>query len=99
MRARIAAPLRVEHAALRGATTPVVRTGMGPRRSVQSAARLRGTAVMVAGVGGGLRSDVRVGDVVVPTEVRGPSTVVCPSAPLLAASLRELGLTVHCGPI
>jgi 4-hydroxy-3-methylbut-2-enyl diphosphate reductase len=95
----IAAPLRVEHAALRRATTAVVRTGMGPRRSVRSAARLRGSALLVAGVGGGLRSRIRVGDVVVATEVRGPSTVVCPSAPLLAASLRELGLTVHCGPI
>jgi 4-hydroxy-3-methylbut-2-enyl diphosphate reductase len=42
---------------------------------------------------------VRVGDVVVATEVRGPSTVACPSAPILAAALRRLGLRVHCGPI
>jgi 4-hydroxy-3-methylbut-2-enyl diphosphate reductase len=44
---------------------------------------------------------VRVGDVVVATELRcdGESTVACPSAPLLASALRRLGLTVHCGPI
>lgn len=94
----IAAPLRVEQAALRRARTPVVRTGMGPRRSRSAAARLAG-AVVVAGVGGGLAAHVRVGDVVVATEVRGPSTVACPSAPMLAAALRRLGLTVHCGPI
>jgi 4-hydroxy-3-methylbut-2-en-1-yl diphosphate reductase len=94
----IAAPLRVEQAALRQARTPVVRTGMGPRRSRSAAVRLRG-AVVVAGVGGGLTADVRVGDVVVATEVRGPSTVPCPSAPMLTAALRRLGLVVYCGPI
>jgi 4-hydroxy-3-methylbut-2-enyl diphosphate reductase len=97
----LAAPLRLEQAALRGARTPVVRTGMGPRRSVQASARLGDRALLVAGVGGGLASGLRLGDLVVATEVRGPDGTVthCPSAPLLAAALRRLDLTVHSGPI
>jgi hypothetical protein len=98
MTAVIAAPLRVEQAALRHARTPVIHTGMGPRRSRNAAERLGG-AVVVAGVGGGLTAEVRVGDVVVATEVRGSSTVACPSAPILAAALRGSGLRVYCGPI
>jgi 4-hydroxy-3-methylbut-2-enyl diphosphate reductase len=95
----IAAPLRVEQVALRRAATPVVRTGMGFQRSRAASRRLSG-AVLVAGVGGGLVPEVRVGDVVVATEVRdGESTVACSSAPLLASALRRLGLTVHCGPV
>jgi 4-hydroxy-3-methylbut-2-en-1-yl diphosphate reductase len=95
----IASPLRVEQVALRRAATPVVRTGMGFARSRAAARRLSGP-VLVAGVGGGLVPEVRVGDVVVATEVRdGESTVVCPSAPLLGSALRRLGLTVHCGPL
>jgi 4-hydroxy-3-methylbut-2-enyl diphosphate reductase len=96
----IAAPLRVEQVALRRATTPVVRTGMGFRRSRVASKNLAGP-ILVAGVGGGLVPEVRVGDVVVATEVRADSesTVACPSAPLLASALRRLGLTVHCGPL
>jgi 4-hydroxy-3-methylbut-2-enyl diphosphate reductase len=96
----IAAPLRVEQVALRRATTPVVRTGMGFRRSRVTSKNLAGP-ILVAGVGGGLVPEVRVGDVVVATEVRADSesTVACPSAPLLASALRRLGLTVHCGPL
>jgi 4-hydroxy-3-methylbut-2-enyl diphosphate reductase len=95
----IAAPLRVERAALRRARTPVVRTGMGWQRA--SAWTTQAAAVLVAGVAGGLDPRVRVGDLVVATEVRGPdgTVVACPSAPLLAAELRRLGLSVHCGPI
>jgi 4-hydroxy-3-methylbut-2-en-1-yl diphosphate reductase len=95
----IAAPLRVERAALRRARTPVVRTGMGSQRA--SAWTTQAAAVLVAGVAGGLDPRVRVGDLVVATEVRGPdgTAVACPSAPLLAAELRRLGLSVHCGPI
>lgn len=99
----IATPLRIERAALRGARTPVRRTGMGPRRSQRSVAELRGAAVLVAGIGGGLAPQVRVGDLVVATEVVGGDghAVACPSAPWLAERLRGLGLagTVHCGPI
>jgi 4-hydroxy-3-methylbut-2-enyl diphosphate reductase len=97
----IAAPLRVEQAALHTARAAVVRTGMGRRRSLAAARHLGEEAVLVAGVGGGLRPDVRVGDVVVATSVVAPdgSKVACPSAELLAGELRRLGLSVHCGPI
>jgi 4-hydroxy-3-methylbut-2-enyl diphosphate reductase len=97
----IAAPLWVERVALRGARTPVVHTGMGPRRSARSARRRSDTAVLVAGVGGGLSPLVRVGDLVVASEVRGPDGAIvgCPSAAALAAELRQTGARVHCGPI
>jgi 4-hydroxy-3-methylbut-2-enyl diphosphate reductase len=97
----IAVPLRAEWAALRSARTPLVRAGMGPRRARQTAHRLAGQARLVAGVAGGLAPDVKPGDVVVATEVRGPDGVAhpCASAPLIAAELRQLGLRVHCGPL
>ncbi|HEY1488830.1 MAG TPA: 4-hydroxy-3-methylbut-2-enyl diphosphate reductase [Micromonosporaceae bacterium] len=95
MNPTIYAPLRAERFALRRARTPVVRTGMGPSR----VSAVDGPA-LVAGVAGGLGADVRPGDVVVASEVRGPDrTVACPSAPILAGALRRLGLTVHVGPI
>ncbi|MEO6879698.1 MAG: 4-hydroxy-3-methylbut-2-enyl diphosphate reductase [Mycobacteriaceae bacterium] len=91
----VCTPLRVEHAVLarplRG--VDVVRTGMG---AVAAGPR----PTLVAGVGGGLDPRCRPGDLVVASEVRGPdATVSSPSAPLLAAALRRLGLTVHLGPI
>jgi len=106
-------PLRVEHAALRGAARSmrVVRTGMGPRR-IQQAQRGRRplnnpaepaecAPVIVAGLAGGQVRGIRPGDVVVASEVRGgqAGTVEIPSAPLLAAALRRIGLTVHVGPV
>jgi 4-hydroxy-3-methylbut-2-en-1-yl diphosphate reductase len=94
------APMRIERWALRHAHTPVLRSGMGPQRSVRSAAAYRNQPVIVAGVGGGIGAGVSPGDVVVATEVRGPESVIaCPSAATLAAELRRLGLTVHLGPI
>jgi 4-hydroxy-3-methylbut-2-en-1-yl diphosphate reductase len=96
----VCAPMRVERVALRHARSPVVRTGMGPARSLRSSAALPDGGVLVAGVGGGLGDAVRPGDVVVATEVRGADRVVpCPSAPMLAGALRRDGLTVHLGPI
>jgi len=94
--------MHVERLAARTAGAPVVHTGMGPGRSLRAAARLGdATGVLVAGVAGGLDPIVRPGDVVVASEVRGPDgdAVPCPSAPMLAAALRRLGLTVHVGPI
>jgi 4-hydroxy-3-methylbut-2-enyl diphosphate reductase len=97
----IAAPLWVEWAALRAGGVPVRHTGMGRDRSTRAATALAGRAVLVAGVAGGLAPQVRPGDVVVADEVRGhpdgPTRVA--SAPLLAAALRDVGLTVHIGPI
>jgi len=100
----ICVALGLERRALRGAHTAVLRVGMGPRRAARSfraSGSLGGRPVIVAGVGGGIGPDVRPGDVVVATEVRGPNGDVrrCPSAPLLAAELRRHGLVVHLGPI
>ncbi|MBO0837339.1 MAG: 4-hydroxy-3-methylbut-2-enyl diphosphate reductase, partial [Actinobacteria bacterium] len=81
----------------------VVTTGYGPVRSAAAAARIAGTqaaAVAVGGVAGALTEDLRVGDLVVASEVtNGSTTVSCPSAPLLAGELRRLGLRVRVGPI
>ena len=99
----ICTPLRVERAALRGADARVVRTGMGKDRSVAAAAALAASGpvpLLVAGVGGGLATDLRAGDLVVATEVNGGHAPAdSPSAPMLAAALRRLGLRVHTGPI
>lgn len=97
-------PLRVEHAALRGdGPLQPMRTGRGQRRSLR---RARGRAdptapMLVAGVCGAVSEDLRPGDLVVATEVvtEGRPRVTCPSAPLLAGTLRRLGLTVHLGTI
>ena len=91
----VCTPLRVERVALR-ALRPV-HTGMGAARSAR--ARLSGP-VLVAGVGGATTSAVRPGDVVVATEVRGAGAPrPCESVEFLVDALRELGLTVHSGPI
>jgi 4-hydroxy-3-methylbut-2-enyl diphosphate reductase len=108
--ALVCTPLRLERAALRarrgGSALRVVRTGMGPLRAAEFAedrfaAVDFGGPVVVAGIGGGLASGLRAGDIVVASEVRGVSgpAVPVPSAPLLAGELRRLGLRVHVGPI
>jgi 4-hydroxy-3-methylbut-2-enyl diphosphate reductase len=97
----IAAPLLVERLALRPARTPVVRTGMGALRSQRSRRLLGDIARLVVGVGGGLAPQVRVGHVVVASEVRGPAgtAVPCAGTSLLVEELRRVGLIVHYGPI
>jgi len=81
----------------------VVRTGYGPVRAAAAAVRIARagpSALAVGGVGGGLTSDLRVGDVVVASEVTyGGATVRCPAAPLLAGELRRAGLRVSVGPV
>ncbi|MGH3425608.1 MAG: 4-hydroxy-3-methylbut-2-enyl diphosphate reductase, partial [Nocardioidaceae bacterium] len=107
----ICAPLRTEARALRSGMSasspgPVVCTGAGRRRSELAA---RGTAVRdavavaVAGIAGAVDPRLRPGDLVVADEVRdlsgGAGAVPCPSAPMLAAQLRELGLRTWVGPV
>ena len=112
----ICAPLRVEAGALRrglrgaGASTrggqpavAVVRSGYGPARSMQAAARLKRSGadvIAVGGVAGALASELRPGDLVVADKVIGGGREIrCPSAPLLAGELRRVGLRVRIGPI
>ena len=97
-------PLRVEARAVRAGAPGVrtVHTGMGPRRARRAAARLNGdhAAIGILGFAGGLSDDVAVGDLVVATEVRGPTgTTELRGAELLAGMLRRRGLSVHTGPI
>jgi 4-hydroxy-3-methylbut-2-en-1-yl diphosphate reductase len=110
----VCAPLGIEARAVRrglsgagGVAVPggarVVRAGYGPGRAAATAARIAAAApgaLAVAGVGGGLSTDLSTGDVVVATQVSdGVTTVSCPSAPLLAGELRRAGLRVQAGPI
>ena len=122
MRARwaIYAPMGIEARALRSglrtATAPlgeptgvvVQRTGTGPSRAARTArTRPAERPSAVAGIAGGLRGDLRPGDVVVADEVRTdplsdgrtPGVLHLPAAPLVAAALRRRGLTVRTGPV
>jgi 4-hydroxy-3-methylbut-2-enyl diphosphate reductase len=98
-RAVVCAPLSVERVVLRGVRAEVIRSGMGPARSRRTAARITGRPRLVAGVGGGLASFVRPGDVVVASSVSNGSSAVACSAAALASAIEELGFTVHVGPI
>ena len=99
-------PMVVEAAALRRAVpgATVLRTGVGPARAAAAAvkaSRLAGAAVAVGGFCGALTDDLRPGDIVVASEVRGSDGhgVRCSSEPLVAA-LRERGLQrVSVGPV
>jgi 4-hydroxy-3-methylbut-2-enyl diphosphate reductase len=103
----IAAPMRIEALALRGAVPDarLVRTGMGPRRAAATAASLvpaagGGWALAVAGMCAGLAPAMRPGDVVVASEVRGPGgTVRCDRADALARALEHRGLRPHLGAV
>lgn len=88
----IAAPLRVEWLAVRGAVpgARLVRTGMGPRRAVPVAARLRAepaSAIAVAGVCGALDRRWAPGDVLVASALHGlgGERIALDAQPLLAA--------------
>jgi 4-hydroxy-3-methylbut-2-en-1-yl diphosphate reductase len=73
----VAAPMRLEALALRGAVpgARVLRIGMGPRRAQAAAAALvppsGGWALAVTGLCGGLDPALEPGDIVVASEVRG----------------------------
>jgi len=112
----VCAPLRVEARALRRGLdaaqgtdqATVVRTGYGPARAAAAAARIAAAgpqALAVAGVAGALTDDLRVGDIVIATQVTaedsivGATSVGCPSAPLLVGELRRAGLTARAGRI
>lgn len=97
--------LRLEQAAVRRALPGalVLRCGIGAARAraaVPVITRLQAGAVAVAGVCGALDGDLRAGDIVVGSEVRGPGGVVaCSSEPLVAALSATGVRRVHVGPI
>jgi len=105
----ICAPLSLEARALRRGLAEnhehitVTRTGYGPVRAAAAAARIAAShpeMLAIGGVGGGLSSDLRIGDLVVASEVTdGVRSVSCASAPLVAGELRRAGLRVATGPI
>ncbi len=104
----VCAPLRLEARAVRrglGDRGEVRRSGYGPARAAVQAGQLRDLPLRmlaVGGVGGGIRADLKLGDVVVGTEVSrlgSAASVSCPSAPLLAAELRRAGLRASAGKI
>ncbi len=100
----ILAPLSVEARAVRAGApwARVHRVGMGPRRAARGADVGVGGdgAVLIAGFGGALDPELEPGDVVLASELRGPTgTTPCPDPSILAGVLRRGGLRVRVGPI
>src|SRR5919199_4395223 len=96
-------PMAIEAAAIRRhSTAEVLRCGVGPHRVAAAAASVADGSgpVVVAGFCGAASSDLRPGDVVVATEVRGEGPArECKGAGPLAAAMRRRGLNVHLGPV
>ncbi len=101
----VLAPLPLEARAVRsGAPWAVVhQIGMGPRRAARSAELADGAggrAVLIAGFCGALDPDLEPGDVVLASELRGPTgTTPCDDPSILAGVLRRGGLRVRVAPI
>jgi 4-hydroxy-3-methylbut-2-en-1-yl diphosphate reductase len=101
----VLAPLSVEARAVRAGApwARVQRIGMGPRRAAKSAQLVgdgAGAAVLIAGFCGALDPALEPGDVVLASEVRGPTgTAACSDPAILAGVLRRGGMRVHVGPI
>jgi 4-hydroxy-3-methylbut-2-en-1-yl diphosphate reductase len=56
--------------------------------------------VVVAGFCGGVQSGIKIGDVIMASELRGPNGVAAlPAIPSIVEALRAAGLGVHVGPI
>ncbi len=101
----VLAPLSVEARAVRSGApwADVHRIGMGPRRAARSAGFADGAgsrAVLIAGFCGALDPDLEPGDVVLASELRGPTgTTICDDPSILAGVLRRGGLRVRVAPI
>jgi 4-hydroxy-3-methylbut-2-enyl diphosphate reductase len=101
----VLAPLAIEARAVRAGApwAQVHRTGMGAKRSRRAASLLSTAsdgAVVIAGFCGALDPELRPGDIVLASELRGPDgTTHCPDPTILAGHLRRAGLPVHIGPI
>src|ERR1700752_2430564 len=101
----VLAPLSVEARAVRSGApwADVHRIGMGPRRAARSAGVPGGggtRAGPIARFCGALDPDLEPGDVVLASELRGPTgTTICDDPSILAGVLRRGGLRVRVAPI
>jgi 4-hydroxy-3-methylbut-2-enyl diphosphate reductase len=101
----VLAPLSIEARAVRSGApwASVHQVGMGPRRAARGADLVQDAAdapVLIAGFCGALETDLVPGEVVLATEVRGPTgTTHCDDPSILAGELRRGGLSVRIGPI
>jgi 4-hydroxy-3-methylbut-2-enyl diphosphate reductase len=102
----VLAPLSLEARAVRhGAPWADVRQiGMGPRRAARSAelaiAAGGSKATLIAGFCGALDPDLEPGDIILASELRGPTgTIPCDDPTILAGVLRRGGLNVRIAPI
>ncbi len=101
----VAAPLRLEAWSLRaaGADIRVQRTGIGPRRAQQAVARLRADrapALAIAGLGGGLDTHGRPGDIIVAAALQAPDgTRRALDADPVVHALQQAGLPARAGVI
>jgi 4-hydroxy-3-methylbut-2-enyl diphosphate reductase len=101
----VLAPLSVEARAVRSGApwADVHQIGMGPRRAARSAELTTATghrAVLIAGFCGALDEDLEPGDIVLASELRGPTgTTACDDPSILAGVLRRGGLRVRVAPI
>ncbi len=99
------APLAIEARAARAGApwADVHRTGMGPKRSRRAASIARGAGgrpMMIVGFCGALDLELEPGDVVLASELRGPTgTTPCADPSVLAGHLRRAGLNVRIGPV
>lgn len=98
----VLAPLSLEARAVRAGAgwADVHQIGMGPRRAARGARLVVGGPVLIAGFCGALDPDLEPGDVVLASELRGPTgTTACPDPAILTGVLRRGGLRVQVGPI
>ena len=101
----VLAPLSVEARAVRSGApwARVHQIGMGPRRAARSAhlaSNADGGPLLIAGFCGALDPGLEPGDVVLASEVRGPTgTTACDDPAILAGVLRRGGLRVTIAPI
>jgi len=107
----VLAPMAIEARAARAglqagarADKAVHHVGMGPRSAKRLAAitahRKQFGPIVVAGFGGGLHPDLRCGDIVLASELRGPQGIVaCADPTIFAGMLERHGLPVRVGPV
>jgi 4-hydroxy-3-methylbut-2-enyl diphosphate reductase len=101
----VLAPMAVEARAVRAGApwARVQRIGMGPHRARRAASLTQegpSGAVMIAGFCGALAPELEPGDIVLASELRGPTgTTACPDPTILAGHLRRGGFNVRVGPV